>query len=267
MTKKKNGNSNGNGGTALATIPASDFAALSATGDLKESMDALAAVGETITPQDLVRVKTPAEGGTEWEIPGPAGVERTPELVGALVYWQKCGLLWPSNDPVKGQLPVLRTWDLITAEQVGPIPDDMIETLEQHRAPNGTFKWLNLPYNQWGTGLNGVGKRCKEQRMMFLLRKTDAYPLLVIVQPGSLKLVVAWFKQITQQLGIPWYRAIVRLTLKQTTSKGGIVFSQIVPEVVGVLSPEDGAVIKKTWTEKLATIARQVEVEPEDSDD
>ncbi len=87
--------------TGIATVPASEFASLAATGNLKESMDALAAAGETLDPTDLVRVKNPTAGGMQFEIPGAGPAEHTSEIEGIMVYWQKCGLLWPSDDAIE----------------------------------------------------------------------------------------------------------------------------------------------------------------------
>ncbi len=248
--------------TELAIIPSSNFAALVPQGDLAEAMTAMAEVGEEMRPEDLIKVKLPSGGGTQWEIPSAMGIERTDSITGVLVGWQKCGLLWPNDDPIEGQKPVLRTMDLQTAEQVGPIPDDMVETLEKHRLSENTFDWKELPYNQWNTGKDGVGKRCKEQRIMFILREQDIFPLVITAGAGSLKTVVPWYTS-TQQLRVVWYRLIVELTLKKASSKSGIGYSQIIPKAVGKVSKEDGVVIYERWTQKLVQLSREIVVDGE----
>jgi len=259
MAKNKNAaTSNG-----LAVIAASEFASLAEGGELKAAMDVMLATGETMTPQDLIRVKTPSAGGLNWEVPGVAGPELTEDITGVLVNWQRVGLLWPSDEMTEGVQPVLRTWDLQTAEQVGAIPDDMIDELEKCRIGERTFDWTRLSYNQWDSGKNGIGKRTKESRMIYILRQEDAMPMLITAGPGSLKTVVPWFKRLPQ-MKVPYYQCIVELKLQAIKSKGDITYSQIVPKVVGTLSEADGMLIKRTWTDQLQQIARQVDVEATD---
>jgi hypothetical protein len=49
----------------------------------------------------------------------------------------------------------------------------------------------------------------------------------------------------------------VSLTLQKVASKSGIDYSQIVPELVGTVSREEGLVIKKLYTDPLMRIAAQ----------
>lgn len=244
----------------LTVVKKNEFLSLSEDGGIKEALDAITETGAVIGPDDLVRVKTPAQGGTQWEIPVAGQIEHAEEITGALVMYQQHGVLWPSFDPVEGQPPVLRTFDLITADLVGDIPEEMEAELERCKIEDGKYDWLKLSYNQWGSGKDGIGKRCTEQRMMFILRPQDAFPLLVTIQPGSLRDVDRWFKQ-AAFLRVPWWRLVVQLRLKQAKSKGGITFSKVVPKVVGQVDEETGALLKKTWTDNLRQISRQVAAE------
>lgn len=249
--------------TGLTVIESSRFMALDPNNAqmvaLKEN---LAASGESLTPSDLVRVKTPAGGGTNWEVPNALGApELTPALSGIMVLYKTAGVLWPTDDAKEGTMPVLRTFDLQTAEQVGPIPDDMIDVLERFRIDDRHFNWKDLPYNQFGTGKNGQGKRCKEQRMMFLLRENDPFPLMLTAQPGSLKPVTGFIKKLAFQ--VPYYRAIVELKLEKKVSKSGQAFSQIVPALRGVLSTEDGARVKREYTDVLERMVSKLDLTPE----
>lgn len=262
MTKKNN-----NGG-GLATIPKSDFLALDPKGEYAESLSAMAETGEMLSPSDLIRVKTPTGGSTTWMIPGPAGDMAEPTITGALVFYQVCGVLWPTVDFQTGSIPVLKTLDLIKAEQVGPIPDDMVEVLEPYRIDEQHFHWSEasgMPYNQWGSGKDGIGKRCKEQRMLFILRPEDPFPLLITAQPGSLKNVSQWFKRIPLAR-IPFWRVIVELSLEKVTNKAGQDFARIVPKIVGQVDKKTGDEFKRTWTNKLKAIVHKVEADQVDTE-
>jgi hypothetical protein len=257
-------------GTGLIRIDPARFLALNLTEEMRAAQEAALATGESFGPGDLVHVPTPAGGATNWTIPNPAGDETTPEIAGALVCYQPCGLLWPAADPTPGAIPVLRTFAPTdpngVAEQVGPIPDEMLDGLMKHKISDGppaTFRWANLPQNQWGSGKGGTGKLCKEQRMLFILREGDVYPLLVRAQPGSLKNVSRFFKQLTPTAKVPYFRCVISLRLERTLNKAGQPFSRIVPKLVGVLPSDVGEVLRSQYTATLQKIVRDVEFEAE----
>lgn len=260
--------------TGLSVIAPEKFIALNLSDEMRQAQEAAEATGESFGPEDLVRVPTPAGGALNWTVPSPAGDEQTPDITGILVCYQPCGVLWPAADPSPGAIPVLRTFAPAdpngVAEQVGPIPDSMLDSLNKHRitaegVSPATFRWANLPQNQWNSGKNGVGKLCKEQRMLFILREGDVYPLLVRAQPGSLKSVTRFFKQLTPTAKVPYYRCVVSLRLEKTNNKAGQPFSRIVPKLVGVLPSDTGEIIRAKYTAVLQRIVRDVEFEPDGS--
>lgn len=247
-----------------ALITADKFISLSGAEDSKAAMQALKDSGESFSAQDLIRISTPLGGATNWQVPGPTGDESRKELVGALVHWEKCGILWPSEEMNEGQQPVLRSWDMIVGEQVGPIPDDMAEALAPFKMGGaGNLYQISessgFPYAQWGSGKGGSGKRLKEQRHMFVLPVDALAPYLVVAQPGSLATVTKWFKQLVQTAKVPWWRVMVRLTLQKVTNRGGQVYSQIVPETAGILDAETADKLRSTWGTLLARVARETE--------
>lgn len=228
----------------------------------RELLEAMQMCDEEVTMGDLVRVKTPSDGKTSWSVETISGDENFKELEGVLVCVAKGGVLWPNDDPTPGTRPVLRTDDLKTATlgcEPEDVPADIAATISNYvlnpaevaEGLPALYNWEALPYNQFGTGKKGIGKRCVEQRNVFLLRDCDISPILVRVQPGSLKKFVAFLKQIPTATGVPYYRCRIALGLTAETSSGGVKFSQIAPRLVGVLSPEDGAQVKKMFTQPL----------------
>lgn len=253
--------------TELSVVPASAIARFNE--ENVELMEAMEANEEGFSLGDLVTVPTPAGGATKWTIEKIDGDEVTEAITGVLVLVQKYGVLWPTEDPVEGATPVLRTFDLKIAELAcdpEDIPDHMIETLEKFKLSEATetepatYDWENLPYNQWGSGKNG-SKLCTEQRMLFIQRMDDVFPLLVRCQPGSLKNVTKFLKQLPSASLVPW-RAIVELRLVEAKNGAGQKYSQIMPRLVGKLSREDGELIKSQITDHLSKgLAKRAAVE------
>ncbi len=227
------------------------FPALIDGSDLREAILANTR-GEGFSESDLVRVPTPAGGSTRWVVPTVMGEEVTEELAGILVYFAHRGVLWPSFE-VSGGLPLLVSNDLVSARRVGDTYGDIDpDELEKYSNGDGTYDWRNLPWNRWGTGKNGTGKRCKESRLLMLLREGEAFPLLVRAQPGSLTTV----RPFIIRLPVPHYRAVVGLKLQVAESKGaGAKYSQIVPRLVSILDKDAGAKVKSLYTDLLAKLA------------
>ncbi len=248
MAKKKDEEGNN---TALAVVEPANYPVLNADSDLAEAMRAN--LQSPINEADLVRVPTPAGGGTQWVVPTVSGEERTKALTGIIVYYGPRGVLWPSED-VGSSPPLLVTNNLITAQRVGDDYGDIDpEELEKYADGNGGYDWVRLPWNQWGTGKKGIGKRCKESRLLFLLREGEPFPILVRAQPGSLKTVRPF---VEMRLPVPYWRAVVELTLEKRTSKAGPEYSQIVPRLVGTLTREQGELVKVRYTDEIARMIR-----------
>ena len=247
--------------TELAVVSKNQFLSLDPKGEYAEALQAMNDAGESITPVDLIRVKVPSGGGTTWMVPGPSGEEAAKSLRGALVFYQQAGVVWPSEDVQNGTMPALKTWDLMVAEQVGPVPDDLQSMIDPFRIDERRYRWPEM-YERFGFGQD---KRFKEQRMLFLLREQDLFPLLITVPPGSLKDFKKWFKQLPLAR-IPYYRAVVDLSLKKAQSRSGITYAQIVPTLVGQLDRETGEILKSKWTDQLSRIAKEVDLDATDDE-
>lgn len=231
--------------TALATIDTESYLALQEGGAIAEAM--LENMGESSALQesDLTRVTIPTGGGTTWTIPNITGDEYTDQITGVLVYQGVRGLLWASDEPQEGALPLLVSHDLKVARLIDRDADTT--HIDVAKVDEGVYDWTKLPQNEWGSGKGGVGKACKEQRVLYILRESDPLPLVVCIQPGSLKNWKEFIVAMTKA-GIPFYRAVVKLTLAKDKSSGGQPFSKVVPQLVGVLTPDQGAVIKSKFT-------------------
>lgn len=245
-------------GELIVGVQDSQFLALRPDSDIREALMANLGPGETLQASDLPRVPTPAGGAKVWSWTDAGNNEQSAKSIdGLLVSFQPRGTLWGSENPQVGVSPVLMSYDLDTAIRVNDDIGDLdADVLESCRTGDRTYSWKRLPYNQYGSSSNGRGKRCKESRLLAVLRANEAWPLLVTAGPGSLKNVTAFVKR----LSVPHYRAIVSLTLEKVENSGGQPFSQIVPKFIGEISRDEGEIVRRLYTEPLSRIAQQIDV-------
>ncbi len=240
--------------TDLTTVEsiAEQFPVLQGDSSIKEI---LATNGiDALSEDDLVHAATPSGGGKLWNFEGVAGEETCEKITGILVFYAPRGVLWPSEEPGH-DMPLLITRDMQVAYPVGNLDErDMgnidRDELEKHARVGGGYDWKALPWSKLGTSKNGHGKRCKESRVMFLLREGEIIPMIVRAQPGSIKSIIQFMIRLTSQR-IPYYRAVVELSLKKVKNKGGIDYSQIVPRLTETLNEEQGAAIHALYTDKF----------------
>jgi hypothetical protein len=242
---------------AITTIDTGTYLALADGGEIAEAMAANLGEGSALKESDLTRVRIPSSAGTQWTVPGLLQDEITPSLDGILVYQCVRGVLWAGDEPEEGSLPLMVTDDLKIGRLVADNPpQNFLDAIEPHRIV-GTdhYKWSDIPQNQWGSGKNGEGKRCKEQRVLFILRETEPLPLVVTIQPGSLKNWQQFIVALTKA-GIPYWRAVITLTLEKDKSATGVAYSKVVPQLVGTLTKEQGDVIREKFTETMRAVAQ-----------
>lgn len=206
--------------------------------------------GEAMNEQDLIRVRTPLGGATQWTIDNNGNNETTDEIVGLLVAVAKRGTLWPQDDP-SDQRPVVVTNDLLVGYRVS---DDLgsidPKALEKYRVGDRRYDWASLsrsPEFGYGTARGGAGKKVKESRILAILREGDVWPVLVTVGPGSLRGWNSWAKRLPSF----HYECVIGLRLEKAKGTNGQPYSMIVPRVVGTVSEEQGEVARRVYTEPL----------------
>lgn len=253
----------------MVTLESAGFLALQQGSDALAAMEANCADGDGFGESSLTKVSTPAGGATNWTVDELEGEKTYKELTGILVYYGRGGVVWPSFEPKAGTLPVLRTDDCRTAYRVGDeLGDISLEMLSKYQVGEGLYDWKALaeangaPFG-FGSGKGGSGKRAQEYRVLCLLRKEDAFPLLIRAKPGSLKNVTQFVNKLTAA-GIPFYRAEIALTLEKAQSTGGQPFSRIVPKLLRKLDVDAGLLVKRTYTDRLAAAIRSLEVGEDD---
>lgn len=249
----------------IVGVADSKFVALRPDSDVREALMANLGPGESLQPTDLPRVPTPSGGGKVWSwIDAGNNEQSAKSLDGLMVAVVPRGTLWGSEQPQAGAKPVLVTYDLDTAfranDDIGDLDADVLESC---RTGDRTYDWKRLPYNKFpsdgGIGSSGRGKRCKESRLVAILRAEDAWPLLVNVSVGSFPTVLPFIKR----LPVAHFRCIVSLTLEKVENAGGQPFSRIVPKLLGTISKDEGEIVRRLYTEPLSRIAHQIDA-PQD---
>jgi hypothetical protein len=250
---KKNGNANR---SALAVIPRDNYMALADGSEAAEALRANLVPGEKIQEQDLVRVPLPSGGGTIFTVNDVTGQYHTETLEGILVYFGYRRILWPSEEP-SGNPPVCVSEDLLTGKtrDMAELAPDLLPIWR-----DGEGLCDNCPFNAFGSSSKGKGKRCKEVRLLFLLRQDDPMPMLIGCPPGSLRNVSRFVKQ----LPVPHWRAVVSLGLESQKNEGGQPYARLVPTLLGTLDKETGAMVKGMYTDHLTKVSKYVDVNQAD---
>jgi hypothetical protein len=250
----------------------SKFAVCKPGGDLIEAMAENSIAGDKFSFNDLPKTKVPTGGETEWKIASVAGSEVVKEIRGVLVFYGKAGTLWALDKMAEGAKPLLISNDLKDCVQIsddfGDLDQAAIEECFTHQDEAGKnhYDWEKLPYNQWGSGKNG-GKRCKEQRLLCILRENDLVPVFLRVPPASVTGVHDFVKRLTLQTQRRHYESIVTLTLEKAVNKEGTPYSTVKIIGNGFVSKEEGQFFKAMYTDSLSYAMKDAAVVSETQDE
>lgn len=175
---------------------------------------------EQISEFDLDRIKIPAGGGLFFNVPGEDGITPEKSIQGIVLHLGIRRSYWVNPTPT------------------GSPPDCFsIGGLKGIGNPGG--ECANCPFNQFGSavksdGKQGKGKRCREMRVMLILRAQDRLPIVVLAPPASIKPVKQWL----MKLPVFMFQAVIKLELSQDKNSDGVEYSKLVPSYVGHISPE-----------------------------
>ncbi len=205
--------------------------------------------GEAISPADLTRIRVPAGGGTTWEVPTPDGDSESLKAIEAvIVHIARRRAYWPGSTPT-GEPPACTSADCVTGKGAPAGPCD------------------ECPLNQFGSarkgdGAAGRGKACKESKLLFVLRPGHQLPEVVVVPPGSLKIM----RKFQLNMDRPYWAYVTRLELTKVQNKDNIAYAQVKPGRVAVLSDEQ---IKSVaaYAQQMEVVFGQVDLDRSDVDD
>lgn len=194
-------------------------------GSIKENLG-----GQTINPGDLDRVVWPSGASKMFQIPGLDGSDERKEIEGIVLSVNRVRSYWknpnPSNSP----------------------PDcSSIDCVSGVGTPGGDC--AKCPLAKFGTavkpdGKTGRGQACKEKAVLFILRPGHTLPTVIRIPPSSLQTWKKFGLNLAQEKRVPFWRCVVKLSLKTEKSSDGIEYPALVPSLVSVTTPEEGASIK-----------------------
>jgi len=140
---------------------------------------------------------------------------------------------------------VLIANDMVVAHRVSDDIGDLDpKVLEAARIGDRTYAVDKLAYAKWGSGPNGKGTRMRESRIVCILREEDAWPLLIQVGVMSCRPLSDFFVR----LAVPYYQAIIGLSLTKEQNGAGQPYARVKPRQVGKLTSSEGKVLHDTYT-------------------
>jgi len=240
-----------------------------------DAMQLYEEAAEPISLDSLVWAKTPSGGAAAWQLDdGLGNIESVSQIEGNFVLYQPRGVLWPTEgEAVEGTTPVLISNNCRgtkkcvygTAKQASEVLGDISpELLEEARImdadgkPTDDFDLTRLHYCRWQTAAKGKGRRFKEQRVLAILPKGARLPIMMTVQPGSLRGVKSVVQQSQGRIDsdgyeIPYWRRWATVTLEKATNDENIAYSRIILKLSAepVLTHEEGLAIVAEYTKPL----------------
>lgn len=102
-------------------------------------------------------------------------------------------------------------------------------------------------HNQWDTGRNGVGKRMREVRSVYLQPFGQDTPIHINIPVTSVKAWDTMLKDALYKMGVPIRCLLVKLTLQKATAGTGEVYGQIVPTIAGTVDMAIANTLQEMW--------------------
>jgi len=202
--------------TATAMVKADQFTALTA-GDAKAMSELIAENfdGVKITPNDLEIIKVPSGGMMAFEVEEDGEAAFVKEFSGIILGVRPARTMWEKS---------LNDKD---GSAGGGTPPDCFSPDGElgHGNPGGSCG--QCPLSKFGSGDDGRGQKCKEMKLIALLRPGSLLPSIVRVPPTSLRNVNDYIRILTQT-GKRRIGVVTTFALKEATSRGGIKYAQIV---------------------------------------
>jgi len=206
----------------LTTLQNNKFELCPFTKELKDTIaEEMEGLGGTFHFQ---AIKVPSGGSLAFEVPGEDedNPDVVKELKGVIVFHHNANSRWEKAFDGTEQSPLCSSNDGKTAMDF-----------------NGDYKDCDsCPYNQYGSGADGVGKACKNTLRVYMMLSGSAFPMALILPPTSIKSYRGYIQTLMAK-GKKSSSILTSVTLKKETSKAGIVYSCCVFKNLGDLSAEE----------------------------
>ena len=179
--------------------------------------------GESISLSDLVKVKVPAGGITQWIIDAVDGQQMVPQLEGIVIAQTLIRALYAKPFEESGGLeaPICFSADSITAtwNQNVSYPENLL--------PFGvpSERCFQCPLAQWVTRPKGRGQACQQRRLFLFLARDTTLPFLVSIPSSGLKIAKAYLIGL-QAMGYEHWEVLTALSLIETKNVDGIKYAK-----------------------------------------
>lgn len=211
--------------------------------------------GDTLSINDLQRVKLPTGGSTMWQVPSLTGkAENIEELEGVILYWHRHRAYWEKGMDQGGKSsPDCASRDGLVG-RVNP------ESEAEDRGQGGECE--RCPLSKFGSAADGRRQACKDQRRVFLLRPGRMLPTVVNLAPTSAAAMKAFMTSLTAE-NIPYYRCLVGITLESEVSAGNVDYAKA---RFGVKDVMDEATFEqfRPFREQMLPYLKEVDLTEED---
>jgi hypothetical protein len=243
-----------NGTSELTLYKPEQFAALNPDGDLAEAI-ACNMDGVELRPHELLQIRIPTSGTKTfvWEDVGEEMSAKT--ITGIPIHIHPVGNLWPYESISDGNRPVLVSVDLERG-WINPLCEDHgdidLSLAENCKNEDGSYSWVDLPWNEWGTKTagSGKGKRCQRTGNLYLLRESDAWPICIKLSTTSMLQWSAFAAGLTRKFGLVYYRMIVEVSLKTEDGPAG-PYSIACFRPIGSIDKQSGAKLVELYKKPI----------------
>lgn len=194
------------------------------------------------------RIKFPSGGMTAFEVPGDEGMDVVKELTGVIIEQVSTNSYWSKKYDGSTNPP-----DCFSADgKIG------------QRSADADLPWNTqtmacsaCPKNQYGSGEDGRGKACKNNRKLYMVREGEILPIEILVPPSSLKALQTYMVQLTTKVK-PIDGVVTKIKLKKTMSGGGIEYSEAVFSKTADLTDSEREAIRQYARTLRGVIRAQV---------
>jgi hypothetical protein len=234
--------------TALSTELAPYALAVRESLNAAELLKDALAPGESIEFGDLTRVKAPAGGSVNWELPNG---EAAKEITGVIVLRQPVRAFWDASfqSTGGGTPPDCASVDLqigngrryIEGDPLDPQDPDGIDFAES------SFDCQTCPWSKFGTAVNddgsaAAGQRCRQITRLFVLGES-LLPTLVLAPPSSAKASKGYALHCAMDLKTAMHQVETAISLEKVRSAGGIDYSELRFRAVRPLEDDERAAV------------------------
>jgi hypothetical protein len=174
---------------------------------------------ETLSPNDLQRVRLPAGGGQTWELVTADGEESVKTFQGVIIAQRQVRVYWKEEFSGEKNAPDCYSDDAV---QGHGDPGILCE-----RCPNAEF----------GSG-KGKSQACQLKRVVFFLRDNALLPSYIALPPTSQAVGKSYVLQLASLGLMPW-DVVTEFSLEKATSDTGIAYSRVKLARVHSFSPDE----------------------------